>query len=599
MWRILSAFGVAVVMLWASAASADTTYKVTWRDTTFEKITSRFGITRDELFAANPGKRIPAFCYGVGEIHQTRWGRNRAKCWRLVPYTVAGDVWNIPTTRVAMNTENRSLRQERDGLAAERDDLQRQLDAEHQLRVAALGKLAQARAENRDLAAAVKRLRAREARSTSSAVALGSAGTAGVVVLLAFIILFRERVRTGKVTRSASLREKEADAALRGIREQERLLSSRELKAKDREADLQTRLGKTERDAQTAGRRLAEVEAQRVVMDARERSVRAREDELEQVRLRQEALLARHKKEEAEASARELAAMRIETELRDIRKEREALESERLAMRQEIEAEILRGFNHREQRLQIGMNLVEGVDQERLRLEVERTELERRIKDLEERQAAVTRREDDLAAYYSLKGQGPLPQNGPPRKRPTTVPIMSAVTVPPGEATNGGPTGGNDLERENTGVRTAPKMPAFGAAPAEPEPTPAEIPRAEPPADEAQGDNGDARDARGEEVTRRVLLPGLHEHDPSYTVTADGINCECGAGHMTEERWAEHNRPGSGSHLRCTYCSPAVVIQKAHRARHLKRTHPEVADHNPLSARRQSRPPKDSSGSGD
>lgn len=125
-------FGVVLMLIWASAANADTTVTIQPGDRLIDLLRGS-GITLGELKDANPGK-IPSVCRST----KTVIGRFGAftLCLRPRSYLVAGRTLTIPDTRAAINARagqvEELLRTIADRDATIEDQLQRHISAQAQ-----------------------------------------------------------------------------------------------------------------------------------------------------------------------------------------------------------------------------------------------------------------------------------------------------------------------------------------------------------------------------------------------------------------------------------------------------------------------------------
>ena len=287
---------VAALVVWASPADAETIHVVSPMDT-FGAITSRYGITRDELFGANPGK-IRAWCFGIGEIRQTRWGSN-ARCRRMEPYVVVGTVLTIPDTRTALASQNQELRENLRQVTSERDSFEQKLNEANALRRQVSDQLEAARRENRHLSAQINQFRS--AKAESATLAIEAAGIIGAVSLIIILILLSSY--RGMRSKVEELSQTLADARRSEIGRRKQMedgvkaLASEKLSVRDREADASDRM----------------VRADKIMANA--------------------------------AKIEEEANLRVQRELKDLRPQ--------------VEADVRKGFVGREEQLQIMADLLE------------------------------------------------------------------------------------------------------------------------------------------------------------------------------------------------------------------------------------------------
>ncbi len=128
MKKVSVLFVLVLGVLWVSSASAEETYTVQ-RGDRLERVAAGFGVTPEELLAANPRTAYGVSC-GEPRKVELRDGTIRYICGRPRFYLIAGKTLIIPASQLQIRTENDDLNAEVAALKAEMAELRQEREGE-------------------------------------------------------------------------------------------------------------------------------------------------------------------------------------------------------------------------------------------------------------------------------------------------------------------------------------------------------------------------------------------------------------------------------------------------------------------------------------
>lgn len=133
MKKVTVLFSLVFGIGWASPVSAEEssggvqTYTVQWGDR-LERVAARYGLTGEELLAANPRSAYGVKCKKPSTVERN--GQRQSICGGDEPYLVAEKTLIIPEPRILIQAENGALRAELAALRAEMEELEEKYEAE-------------------------------------------------------------------------------------------------------------------------------------------------------------------------------------------------------------------------------------------------------------------------------------------------------------------------------------------------------------------------------------------------------------------------------------------------------------------------------------
>ncbi|MBI5071891.1 LysM peptidoglycan-binding domain-containing protein [Candidatus Falkowbacteria bacterium] len=162
-------FGV----LWASSASAESQTYTVQRGDRPERVAAQFGLTEEELLAANPRSSYGMACDNPFRI-TLRNRESQAICGQRRPYLIVGKTLVIPVSSLVLETENAELGDEMAALRAEMEEMRRERETEKSELAELRQERDNLRDENKTLVAAKAELQGKYSESQSDFVVVSS-----------------------------------------------------------------------------------------------------------------------------------------------------------------------------------------------------------------------------------------------------------------------------------------------------------------------------------------------------------------------------------------------------------------------------------------
>lgn len=416
MKKVSVLFVLVLGVLWVSSASAEETYTVQ-RGDRLERVAAQYGLTQEELLAANPRTAYGVSC-GNPRTVELRDGHMRAICGRPRFYLIAGKTLIVPESRLLTQSENVRLNAEVVAFRAEMDELWQERETEKSELDALRQERDNLRNENKTLVAAKAELQGKYGGSQSAFgtvfsrqpkqveiqrtnyvhIALAIASTAFLAVLAIIVIKYRKGKNEKKFDHlvqfvQPSVLEQAGKNKQRGaeLDKQERELATQRGAADELQAQLEKQRGEQEEQGNNLATReetlkqgQEELATAKQAVEGREATCTRREGEIREA---ERGLLER-----SEAFRR-----RVQTEDERLRTDREAVardKEELLAVRRDLE----------EKQAEVDATL-RTADEDLPGIQRDREEIAEYAQDLVAREADVKRREDEAARRIEEAGR--------------------------------------------------------------------------------------------------------------------------------------------------------------------------------------------------